>query len=265
MARSLWSVARSLSHLCLLPPGRLDFSESWRTDQLFFAKRAKGLGPIFKMILHRVGMRPALVGLKRARASSASRRKMRCVVSDSELRGLFPKGAIRAMSGEDHQKYRRMFIQALQATPLAFHENAIRGWLLDKLAALAKDYFGTAVSGPQLRLCLRDMTTGIMLRILFGLTPDDLEFPVFVHNYRKFGPNAPVTVIGPEQADAFIEIRNQVLCLVDTICQSTPHVRPPSFLKLWSSAMNWTRPLLATLFTCSRDLILTCTVYGVGS
>ena len=53
------------------------------------------------------------------------------------------------MSGEDHQKYRRMYVQALQATPLAFHENAIRGWRLDKLAALAKDYFGTVVSGPQ--------------------------------------------------------------------------------------------------------------------
>ena len=61
--------------------------------------------------------------------------------------------------------------------------------------------------------------------------PDDSEFPVFVHNYRKFGPNAPVTIIGPEQAEAFIEIRNQVQCLVDTI-RRDPHVRPPSFLKL---------------------------------
>ncbi|MGB6313892.1 MAG: hypothetical protein WBG13_15230, partial [Pseudolabrys sp.] len=113
-----------------------------------------------------------LVGLKRAREFLLAHENV-LRGEHTELRGLFPKGAIRAMSGEDHQKYRRMFIQALQATPLAFHENAIRGWLLDKLAALATDYFGTVVSGPQLRLCLRDMTTGIMLRILFGLTPDD--------------------------------------------------------------------------------------------
>jgi cytochrome P450 len=229
VARSLWSVARSLSHLCLLPPGRLDFSESWRTDQLFFAKRAKGLGPIFKMILF-ARYTICLVGLKRAREFLLAHENV-LRGEHTDLRGLFPKGAIRAMSGEDHQKYRRMFIQVLQATPLAFHENAIRGWLLDKLAALAKDHFGTVVPGPQLRLCLREMTTGIMLRILFGLTPDDSEFPVFVHNYRKFGPNAPVTIIGPDQADAFIEIRNQVLCLVDTIRRDR-HARPPSFLKL---------------------------------
>ena len=76
VARSLWSVARSLSHLCLLPPGRLDFSESWRTDQLFFAKRAKGLGPIFKMILF-ARYTICLVGLKRAREFLLAHDKLR--------------------------------------------------------------------------------------------------------------------------------------------------------------------------------------------
>jgi len=222
-------MARALSHLCLLPPGRLDSSESWRTDQLFFAKRATSLGPIFKMIF--LGRyTTCLVGHRRARELlHAQEDALRG--DDIELGDLFPKGSIRAMSGEDHQKYRRIFIQALQATPLAFHENAIRGCVLDKLAALAKDYFGTAVPGPQLRLCLRGMITAIMLRILFGLTPDDPQFPVIVHNYRRFGPIAPVYRIAPEQVEAFYEIQNQVRCLIDTI-RRDPHGRPPSFLKI---------------------------------
>src|SRR5262249_10853773 len=110
-------------------------------------------------------------------------------------------------------------------------EDAIRRWIFDNLDALANDYFGTVVPGSRLRMCLREITTGIMLRILFGLTPDDLQFPVLVQNYRRFGPTAPVTEIAPEQAEAFLEIRNQVQLLADAICRN-PHDRLPSFLKL---------------------------------
>jgi len=75
------------------------------------------------------------------------------------------------------------------------------------------------------------MATGIMLRILFGLTPDDSQFPVFVQNYRTFGPNAPVRTFAPEQTEAFFEIRNQVKRLADAI-RRDPQDRLPSFLKL---------------------------------
>jgi cytochrome P450 len=135
------------------------------------------------------------------------------------------------MSGEDHRKYRRLFIQALQATPLVFHEDAIRRWIFCKLVTLTNDHFGTAVPGSQLRLHLREITTGIMLRILFGLTPDDSQFPVFVRNYRTFGPNAPVHTFAREQTEAFFEIRNQVQRLADVI-RRDPEDRLPSFLKL---------------------------------
>jgi len=221
-------MARALGHLCLLPPGRLDSSENWRSDQLFFARKAKSLGPIFKLISHG-RYTTCLVGNARAREFlPAHEDKLRG--DHLDLHGLFPKGSIRAMSGEDHQRYRRIFVQALQATPLAFHENAIRGWISDKLSALTEDHPGTAVPGAELRLCLREMTTAIMLRILFGLTPDDSEFPVFVRNYRKFGPDAPVYRIRREQTEAFSEIKNQVQFLVDKI-RRDPRNQPASFLK----------------------------------
>ena len=45
-------MARAIGHLCLLPPGRLDPLDDNGpvTDQLFFAKKATILGPIFKVI-----------------------------------------------------------------------------------------------------------------------------------------------------------------------------------------------------------------------
>jgi cytochrome P450 len=227
--RRVHLMARAIRHLCLLPPGRLDpLDTSADTDQLFFLKKAKVLGPIFKLIWEG-SYTTCLVGHARAREFLRAHEEA-LVGKAIELRGFFPKGNIRKMSGEDHRKYRRLFVQALQATPLAFHEDAIQQWIFCKLNALANDYFGAAVPGSQLRLCLREITTGIMLRILFGLTPDDSQFPVFVQNYRTFGPNAPVRTIFPEQAEAFYEIRNQVQRLADAI-RRDPHYRLPSFLK----------------------------------
>jgi cytochrome P450 len=220
--RHLRFIARAISHRCLLPPGRLDPSDNGpRTDQLFFLKKAKILGPIFKVI-YDGGYMTCLVG--HARAAEFLRAYEEVLVGPAiGLRGLFPKGHIRAMSDEDHKKYRRLFVQALQATPLSFHEDAIRRWIFDKLNGLENDYIGTAVPGSQLRLCLREIATGIMLRILLGVAPHDAAFPVLVQNYKRFGPNAPVKWIGPEQAESFDDIRGQVQRLADEI-RRDPHL-----------------------------------------
>jgi cytochrome P450 len=228
--RHLRVIARAIGHFCLLPPGRLDPSDnSPRTDQLIFLKRANIFGPIFKLICDN-RYTTCLVGHARAQEFLRTHEEALTGVA-TELRGLFPKGHLRAMGAEDHRKYRRLFVQALQATPLAFHKDAIRQSIFDKLTDLTNDYVGRAVPGYQLRLCLREMTTGIMLRILFGLTPNDSQFPIFVKNYRRFGPNAPVRVFAPDQAEAFLEIRNQVQHLADAI-RRDPYDRLPSFLKL---------------------------------
>jgi cytochrome P450 len=222
-------MARAIKHFRLLPPGRLDpYDFGMHTDPLFCTKKAKVFGPIFKLIWSG-RYTTCLIGHGRAREFLLAHED-KLPGATIELRGLFPKGNLRAMSGEDHRKYRRLFVQALQATPLAFHESALRGWILEKLTGLAKDHVGTAIPGERLRSCLRETTTGIMLRILFGLTPDDAEFPVFVQCYRKFGPRIPASVIAPKQAEAFFEIRDQVQRLVETI-RRDPRDRLPSFLK----------------------------------
>jgi cytochrome P450 family 138 len=227
--RHMHLMFRAIRHLSRLPPGRLDpLDDSPDTDQLFFLKKAKVLGPVFKVIWEG-SYTTCLVG--HARAGEFLRAHEEALDGKAiDLRGFFPKGIIRKMSGEDRRKYRRLFVQALQATPLAFHEDASQQLIFCKLAALENDYFGATVPGSQLRLCLREITTVIMLRVLFGLTPDDPQFPVFVQNYRKFGPNAPVRAISPEQGEAFFEIRNQVQRLAGAI-RRDPRDRLPSFLK----------------------------------
>src|SRR5262249_44798145 len=145
--KNVWRVrhvrlmARAISHLCLPPPGRLDQLDNSATDQLYFLKKAKTLGPIFKLIRNGYGYTTCLVGHRHALEFLRAHEEA-LDGNATDLRGLFPKGHIRAMSAEDHRKYRRLFIQALQATPLAIHQDAIRRWIYDKLAALANNYFG---------------------------------------------------------------------------------------------------------------------------
>jgi cytochrome P450 len=195
-------------------------------DQLFYAKRAKALGPIFKLICHG-RYTTCLVGHDRARKLLLAYEEV-LPGGTIELRGLFPKGALRGMSGDDHRRYRQLFVRALQATPLASHEAEIRKLILEKLDGLTKS---RVVSGPELRSCLRQMTTSIMLRLLFGLAQDEEDFPKFVENYRRFGPHAPVYNIGPEQATAYVKLEDRVQHLADAI-RRDPSKRPPSFLRL---------------------------------
>src|SRR6185312_1898549 len=58
---------RAASRFCRLPPGRLDpLDRAMDLDQLFFAKRAETLGPIFKLIC-RGRYTTCLIGHDRAR------------------------------------------------------------------------------------------------------------------------------------------------------------------------------------------------------
>ena len=112
-------MARAIKHFCLLPPGRLaPYDFGMHTDPLFCTKKAEAFGPIFKLIWSG-RYTTCLIGHGRAREFLLAHED-ELPGATIELRGLFPKGHLRAMSGEDHRKYRRLFVEALQATPLAF-------------------------------------------------------------------------------------------------------------------------------------------------
>jgi len=93
---------RAASRFCRLPPGRLEpLDRAMDLDQLYFAKRAEALGPIFKLIC-RGRYTTCLVGHDRARELLLAHEDV-LPGGTIELRGLFSKGAVRAMSGDDHR------------------------------------------------------------------------------------------------------------------------------------------------------------------
>jgi len=221
---------RAVARSARLPPGQLDPADrEMHSDRLFGLKRAQKFGPIFKTIWGG-NYTTCVVGHDHARRLLASNEDS-FPDATIDLTGLFPIGALRGMTGENHQKYRRLLILALQATPLAAHEAAIRQWILDRLTALAKGGTGSAVPGPELRAGLREITTGIMIRLIYGIAPGTSDYAALVADYRQFGPDFPVRKIEPVHAQAFARIKQRVQGLIAAIRTGPADSFPPSFLK----------------------------------
>jgi hypothetical protein len=99
-----------------LPPGSLrPVQQEVNADQHFFMNRAKALGPIFKVILNGTYTTCVLGHERGMRLLAANEDRLPGLTID--LRRLFPIGALRQMTGDTHQRYRRLFNQAMHATP----------------------------------------------------------------------------------------------------------------------------------------------------
>lgn len=221
---------RARRHGAQLPPGRLDSEDrEMLADREFAIKRRKRHGPIFKMFW---GNRytTCVVGHNHVRRLLATNENS-FPDETIDLTSLFPIGALRGMVGENHQKYRRLFILALQATPLAAHEGALRDWIDSRLADLANASAGQAISGSALKAELREIATGIMMCLLYGVPPGSAEYAALVTEHRVFGPEAPTKVIKPAHAAAFARIKQRLASLIDEIRRAPAGTMAPSFLK----------------------------------
>jgi cytochrome P450 len=221
---------KAMAKSAKLPPGELDSTDrEMHTDRHYVIKKSKKLGPIFKMMWNDQ-YTTCIYGHKLSR---------KLVMSDEDnypgatvdFTGLFAIGALRGMSGETHKKYRRVFVQALQGTPLAYHETAVRQWIRDKLDALAASSPDHRVVGPALRAGLREITSGIMLRLLFGITPDMPDFEAITREYRQFGPDYPIYNVKPANAEAFKLLRTRLTELAERIRRGPSDSFPPTFIK----------------------------------
>jgi len=212
-----------------LPPGSLHFlqHQEVNADQHFYLKRAEVLGPIFKINLNGA-YTTCVLGHERAmQLVAANEDHLPGVTID--LKCLFPIGAIREMTGETHQRYRRLFIEATQATPLSIDRDYSEQVIKDGLAALAQT--SATVAGDAIRERLRQMTTGIMFRVLFGIREESPHFHGLVANYRRFGPTNPVHAIKDEHACAFKEIMATLREIAQDIQHNTHGSHPACFLQ----------------------------------
>jgi cytochrome P450 len=194
---------RAISRGARLPPGALYAAQDEiRRDQLFFLRRARELGPVFK-INESGHYTTCVVGHERG-GHLVSEYNDRLSAVTVDLTGLFPNGSMRQMTGEAHRHYRRIFLGALQATPLSAHAAEIGATMRFHLRDLAQG--AAPLAAEALREGLRRLTTEIMLRLLFGVRSGSPEFSELEADYRRFGPQEPVYEIRDEQVATFARI-----------------------------------------------------------
>lgn len=235
--RARWLVRRLLGQAhalasggVTLPPGRLSPFEAVRMhrDQRFVLERSRELGPVFKLVSEN-RWTTCVVGHARARRLlGANEDRLPGVTVD--LKRLFPGGALRGMEGEQHKTYRRVLVQAVQATPLEAHEAVIRALIADGLRALATDSLHLPAAGREIRSALRQTAGQIFLPLLFGIGRESPRCAGILAAYRRFGPAAPVYVIRDQNAAAFAELQIQVRGLAEEIARA-PRSHPPSLLR----------------------------------
>ena len=222
-------LARNVKDWWFLPPGLADpFDRNMRFNQRYTLERAARLGPIFK-VWWNGGHTTCILGHARARRLLLAKEDaLRGATID--LRPLFSIGHLRAMQGETHRKYRRKFVEALNAMSVETHEPALREWIRTGLEAMLGGRHSGTVEREDLRLRLRTMTMGIMLRVLLGVTPQSREYAELTQQYRNFGPEAPVWTIRHSQRAAFAEISRVVAHLAGDTCNHSQRGGCPSAL-----------------------------------
>jgi cytochrome P450 len=191
-----------------LPPGVLDpFDRSMDTDQRHVMKCAARHGPVFKAWWHG-SYTTCIVGNARGRRL-LTENEDRLVLKSIDLRTLVPLGWIRTMRGDPHQRYRRILMQALKAAPVAAHDTEFRRVIREELGRLA----GGRESPPSrahIRAALREITTAMMLKIIFGVSRGTPAFAELKDYYRQFGPNAPPHAIDAHRRGVFVDLRRCV-------------------------------------------------------
>jgi hypothetical protein len=195
------------------------------SDPRFFLERARSLGPIFKVILNGNYTTCVLGHERGARLIGEHEDHLPGVTID--LAPLFPIGALRGMGGDTHRRYRRLFLHAIQATPLSAHRDA-----LDARFASRYERWRASTGRSQARAAraAARLTTEIMLRLIYGFTPESPVYATLEASYRRFGPEAPAAKLGDEQLDAFAEIRRVFTERARDLANGASASAPPCFL-----------------------------------
>jgi len=174
-------------------------------DQNFFMNEAAKYGPVFKAWWTNK-LTICIVGHELGRKFlSDNEGKIRAATID--LTPLFPHGFLRAMEGETHRKYRKMFIQAFRETPLREHDLEIRKIIDEALSKIASLH---APSMSDLRPILKSATMAISLRLILGIERSSPIYGGIAANYEVYAPDAPFLVVKKRHREAYDLLKQQV-------------------------------------------------------
>lgn len=207
-----------------LAPGRiLPETEAAKLDQFHLVKLHREYGNIFtiwaggKLTTCIVGHE---LGLRFLTENKASLR-----VATIDMTPLFPVGFLRAMEGEAHVEYRRLFIAAFRSVSLQAQAAELRGIFRDRLTQLAtgEDRLRSDVAAK----VIKQASTAVMLQLILGAKDGSKIASDFTAAYDDYVPNGMHLVIRPTDHEKYERIKRLLLDHADDLKQSQ---NPPASL-----------------------------------
>jgi cytochrome P450 len=205
-----YAYARAALSRHQLPPGKLiplDVLE--KNDRQLLLDRANQDGPIFKASAWN-SFWICVVGLERCRRFlQQNRNNLRAQTID--LLTLFPKGFLRQLEGEDHARYRRALVRAIEPTELEQQSIEFQLIAANGLAeCFAEQANGTDFKNP-FELTLKYIATGMLIRLFFGAQFGSAFFNLLMTAFEELGPHGLVWNIKQPQSFAFASIKNIII------------------------------------------------------
>jgi cytochrome P450 len=132
-----------------------------------------------------------------------------------DLEPLVPKGALRRMEGEDHQRYRRALISGIHAEELFGQLDPFQDMVLSELEEFEASQDDVADPALSYSGALTAIATASLVKIFFGASAGTPLYDSLIRGYRKLGPHGLVWNLGRQQEIAFIEIRDAIRRVID--------------------------------------------------
>ncbi|WP_179296506.1 MULTISPECIES: cytochrome P450 [unclassified Mesorhizobium] len=149
--------------------------------------------------------------------------KLRAATID--MTPIFPEGFLRAMEGETHVDYRRMFLAAFRAVSLEGRSAELRAILHGRLTQLTTGE-GRLQSAAAAQI-LKQASTAAMLQIVLGAKDGSSIAGELTDAFNDYAPNGMHIVITPTERAKYARIRELVLTLANDLKEAEG---PPSSL-----------------------------------
>jgi cytochrome P450 len=188
-----------------LPPGKLQRDEKalW-TDDRFLMRQAAQYGPIFKTAMY--GRMVICVADHQRSRSLLKEHANQLSPVDQAYNALIEGGFLRVQTGDVHQANRRAILRALRQIPFDELKPILRRSVVKALSEFGGDE-SHEPTGADLDKLLFDISTDMLLLILFGVRSGHPCFGQLRDAYRQLGPTGFVHDIGQSQQEAFGKIK----------------------------------------------------------
>ncbi len=191
-----------------LPPGgRDELDDVEKVDRTAILRRSREFGPMFtgttegEVCVYLVGL---ALGRRFLHEHSESLRPRTL-----ELEGLFPKGFLRQMGGEDHRDYRRALVRASRSLDTVVDQAVVDAVFESALHDLSTNNDSLGPLSPLLGASSA-IATAVLVVLFFGAEPGSERFNRMVAEFRRLGPFGLVWNLRDPQHEAFAALRDQL-------------------------------------------------------